>query len=70
MGYTTAKVLHWNGERGICVDGYDTEYFFTLENLHPDDVGVMHEGATVVINTNGSIDLATGSFTRYRAMYE
>ena len=52
------------------MDGYDTEYFFTLENLHPDDVGVMHEGATVVINTNGSIDLATGSFTRYRAMYE
>lgn len=67
MSFTVATVLTFNGERGIALTGLGEKIYFDKTSVPLDDRHGMHEGS-VVIYTDGTVELATSSFVSYQEL--
>ena len=63
--FTKAKIVAWNGERGVAYDALDTAIHFTRAQVHPSDVIAIDVGVDVLYNQYGTVELASSSFLRW-----
>lgn len=65
MSFTLARVIHWNGLRGILLTVYGDYVYFHLTGVDKVDRKGITEGVGVIIE-GSRIQIATSSFSRWR----
>lgn len=62
--FMKAKIVAWNGERGIAYDYLDIPIYFTKDQVHPQDLLLIDVGMDILVS-GSSVEIASNSFSRW-----
>lgn len=68
MSFTVARVVAYNGKRGLAVDGYGKTIRFYTSQVYYTDIEALCKDAVILVYSTGFIELASSSFLRFRGM--